>query len=141
MRTAGYAMSAFIVELPNRRGELAHLAQAIAEGGINITACCGATYREGGSVVLLTDDEAGTRAALEVAGYAARQVELVSVWVSDRPGGLAEAARRLDDAGVNIEALIPTQTLGGNVRVSFATDNPARARTALRDEIVVAGRR
>ena len=134
-------MDAFMVELPNRPGELARLADAIAQHGINIIACAGATYRGGGSVILLTLDTAGTRLALDEAGYAARMVELASAWVSDEPGGLAVATHRLGDAGVNIEALLPTQTVGGNVRFWFATDNPARARAALGDEVLVAWRR
>jgi hypothetical protein len=136
-------MDALIVELPDRRGELARLAEAIAQQGINITGCCGATSGAAGAacaIVLMTDDDARARTVLDEAGYQVRKAELVSIWVSDRPGGLAEAARRLDDAGVNIEALIPTRTLGGNVEVAFATDNPGRARSALGDGVLAAPR-
>ncbi|MEA2662124.1 MAG: hypothetical protein QOH08_1696 [Chloroflexota bacterium] len=133
-------MDALIVELPDKRGELARLADAIAQQGINITGCCGATAGAAGAIVLMTDNDARARGVLDEAGYRVRKVELVSIWVSDRPGGLAEAARRLDDAGVNIEALIPTRTLGGNVEVAFATDNPGRARSALGDGVLAAPR-
>jgi hypothetical protein len=133
-------MDALIVELPDRRGELARLAEAIAQQGINITGCCGATAGAAAAIVLMTDNDARAQGVLDEAGYQVRKVELVSIWVSDRPGGLAEAARRLDDAGVNIEALIPTRTLGGNVEVAFATDNPGRARSALGDGVLAAPR-
>jgi hypothetical protein len=41
------------------------------------------------------------------------------------------ATRKLANAGVNIEATMPTGMSGGNVTIAFATDNPARAREAL----------
>ena len=54
-------MNAFIVDLKNKPGELAKVAGAIADKGINITGFSGATCGDTGSVVLLTADEAGTR--------------------------------------------------------------------------------
>ena len=47
------------------------------------------------------------------------------------PGSLAKAARKLADAGVNIEAALTTAMSGGNVTLAFATDQPAKARGVL----------
>lgn len=88
------------------------------------------TCGETGSVVLLTNDEAGTRSALATAGCKSREVELVVASLANRPGTLAAVARRLADAGVNIEVALSTGMDGGNVSVSFATDNPMKAREA-----------
>ena len=70
-------MNAFIVELTNKPGELARLADAIAQKGINIEAFAGTTVGGAGSVVLVTNDEAGTRRAISDAGCSSREVELV----------------------------------------------------------------
>ncbi len=129
-------MNAFLVELKNRPGELAKVAEAIAQKGINITGFTGATCGDSGSIALITNDEAGTRRALNEAGYKPREIELVPTALGDRPGTLAEAARRLANAGVNIEAAIATGMSDRGVHVAFATDNPAKARTALGDQVL-----
>ncbi len=124
-------MNAFIVDLRNQPGELAKVTEALAEKGINITGFTGATCGDSGSVCFLTNDEAGTRRCLQDAGYKAHERELVVASLADRPGSLAEAARRLGNAGVNIEAALPTGMSGGNISVAFATDKPDKARQAL----------
>lgn len=124
-------MNAFIIQMENRPGMLAGLAEAIAEKGINITAIAGATATESGSVVLLTNDEAGTRSVLDATGINYRQVGLVAAGLEDRPGTLAAAARRLADAGVNIEAFLPTGSEGGRIQLAFAVDDAEAARSAL----------
>jgi hypothetical protein len=124
-------MNCFMVELKNKPGELAKLAETIAEKGINITGFTGAACGDASEVCLITSDEAGTRHALTAAHYKVREIELVPTALEDRPGSLAEAARRLANSGVNIEAAVPTGMSGGKISLAFATDNPAKARTAL----------
>ena len=124
-------MNAFIVELTNKAGELARVTEAIAEKGIDIVGFAGATAGSAGAVVLLTNDEAGTRRALEGARVTVREVETVTATLDAGPGSLARAARKLADAGVNIDAAMPTGMVGDKVTVAFATSDPARARTAL----------
>jgi hypothetical protein len=124
-------MNAFIVDLTNKPGELARVADAIAQKGINIEAFAGATAGGSGAVVLVTNDEAGTRSAIADAGCSSREVELVMASLDHVPGSLAAATRKLADAGINIEAAMPTGMGGDKVTVSFATDNPAKAREIL----------
>jgi hypothetical protein len=51
---------------------------------------------------------------------------------------VAEAARRLGDAGVNIELIAPLGMDGRKVTVGFGVDKTAEARTAL-GELVTSG--
>jgi hypothetical protein len=53
--------------------------------------------------------------------------------LDDRPVTLADAARRLADAGVNIEALVPIGMKDGKVGILFGVDNAEAAKTALGD--------
>ncbi|HSS35177.1 MAG TPA: acetolactate synthase, partial [Patescibacteria group bacterium] len=101
-------MNAFIVDLEDRPGSVAAVAEAIALKGISITSLAGLTGRGAGGAVVLTNDEAGTRRALAEAGFTTREVEVVPHAIEDRPGSFAEVARRLADAGVNLEAVLPT---------------------------------
>jgi hypothetical protein len=124
-------MNIFIVDLKHKPGELAKATEAIAQKGINITAFSGVTCGGSGSVALLTNDEVGTRRALTDAGYRPREMEVVTTTIEHAPGTLAAAARKLADAGINIEVALPTAMSGGNVTLAFATDQPAKARTIL----------
>ena len=124
-------MNGFIVELKNEPGGLASLAEAISAKGINITAFSGATCGGSGSVALVTNDEEGTRKALANSGFSVREMEMVTAGIEDKPGALAAAARKLADAGVNIEAAVATGMSGGKVNLAFATDQPSKAKSIL----------
>jgi len=121
-------MNGFIVELMNRPGTVAHLAETIAGRGINITAFCGVGCGTTGTAVLVTDDDAGTRRALQEAGFNVRDVELVTADLEHKPGTLAAITGKLAAAGINVEAAMPVGMNGGKVSIAFATDDPARAR-------------
>lgn len=126
-------MQAFLVELKNKPGEVAKLTEAISAKGINITGFTGATCGDSGSVCLITNDEASTRRALQDSHYKVRERELVLANIADKPGSLAEATRRLANAGVNLEAALPTGMSGHQIHLAFACDDASRARTALGD--------
>jgi hypothetical protein len=121
-------MNGFIVELQDKPGELARVTEAIAEKGINITGFTGATAGGRGAVMLVTNDEEGTRRALKEAGCTVKESELVTVALEHQPGALAAAARKLADAGINISGALPTGMSDGKVSIAFATDQPAKAR-------------
>jgi hypothetical protein len=124
-------MNAFIVELPNRPGSLAMVAEAIAARGINITGVVGATSGELGTVTFTTDDETGTRNALGEKGWVYREVPLVHTSLEHRPGSLAAAARKLADAGINIEVMFVRGMDGDRVEMAFGVDTPEAAERAL----------
>ena len=119
-------MNAFIVEHRNQPGELARVTESIAQKGIDIRAFSAVTCGGSGSLALVTNDEAATRTALADAGYAAREIEVASSATDHRPGTLAAAARKLADAGINVEAAMPIEMDHGTV-IAFATDQPTKA--------------
>ena len=121
-------MIAFIVELDDKPGELARVTEAIAQKGINITGFSGATAGGRGGVMIVTNDEEGTRRALADAGCQVTEAELVTTALEHKPGSLAAAARTLADAGINIAGALPVGMSEGKVSVAFATDQPAKAR-------------
>ena len=124
-------MNTFIVDLKNKPSELARVTEAIAQKGIDITAFSGSTCGDSATLALVTNDEAGTHRVLTDGQWKFRTVETIAASVVNRPGALAELARKLGKAGVNIEAAFPTGMTGGNVQIAFATDNPKKAREAL----------
>jgi hypothetical protein len=100
------------VTVDDKPGELASLGEATGRAGINIDGVC-CFSSEGRFVVhLLVDDAARTRRVVENAGYTSiKEHDVVIVGLEDRPGALGETARKIADAGVNIElAYLATST-------------------------------
>jgi|SRR5436190_7645506 len=124
-------MHAFLVELDNKAGELARIAEAIAAKGVDIRGVSGSTCGSSGSLALMTDDEAKTRQILTEKAATFRELEITEASVGQAPGSLAKVARRLADGGVNIEALMPTGMSGSEVTIAFVTSDPAKAKTIL----------
>jgi len=124
-------MNAFLVELENKPGAIATVAEALAKQGVNITNASGATCGDSGRVVLTTADPAATRSALQAVNATFKELEVTETSLRHEPGTLANATRRLADAGVNIEAIFPTGMTGNEVTVGFVTANPAKAREIL----------
>jgi hypothetical protein len=124
-------MIAFLVDLKNTPGALADVAEALGAKGINITGVSGASCGDSGRAAITTSDDAATRTALGTIGATFQERELVEASLAHTPGSLGKAARRLAQAGVIIEALMPTGMSGKEVSVGFATDNPSKTREVL----------
>ena len=92
------------VTVEDKPGALAGMGEAIGAAGINIGGVCGAATPGASVVHLLVDDAGAAREALAGAGFTSvEEREVAVVDVEDRPGVLGEVARKLADAGVNIE--------------------------------------
>ena len=124
-------MQVFLVDLKNKPGELARVAEAIAAKGVNITGISGATCGDSGRAAIMTADDATTKAALTESGFTYTQLEATDTALRQEPGTLAKATRRLADAGINVEALLPIGMEGNEVHVAFVTSDAAKARQVL----------
>ena len=124
-------MRAFIVDLENRPGTLAGLAETIAGRGINITGLSGAGSGSAGMVGLITNDDNGTRSALEGGSFTFHETDVVTALLDHRPGTLADATRRLATAGINLAMVAIVDIQGDQLVIAFGVDNAADAKTAL----------
>ncbi len=129
-------MKAFLVDLENKPGSLARVTEAIAAKGINIEGISGTTGDTSGRVAIVTNDEAATRTALSEAKASFKELEATETSIRHAPGTFAQAARRLADAGINVEAVFPTGMQGEDVTVAFVTDQPAKAKEVLAESAV-----
>jgi hypothetical protein len=121
-------MKDLTVILEDRPGRLADLGEATGNAGINIEGVCG-TQEGGGTLHILVDDEASARSALGDAGFeVGDERDVLVVDVEDRPGSMGEVARKIGDAGVNIELVYTTF---GEVRLVLGVDDIDKARAAL----------
>jgi hypothetical protein len=117
------------VILEDRPGELARLGEATGSRGVNLEGMAAFTGEGRGVIHVLVEDPARAREALEEAGIRiADEREALVVDINDQPGSLGELARRLGEAGVNIEL---AYTTFGGVKVVIVTDDMDAARSVL----------
>ena len=115
--------------LDDKPGSLADLGEATGGANINIEGMCATTSGGKGEIHILVEDPEATRQALqgaviEVGG----DRDVLVVEVEDRPGTMAEVARKLGDADVNIEF---AYTTFGGVRLVFGVDDLDKAQAAV----------
>jgi hypothetical protein len=120
------------ITVEDEPGELARIGEALGSAGINIEGLAGFTMQGQGFIHVLVEDASGARSALEDAGLKisdeadALVLDLPSQGI-DRPGTLGQMARKVADAGVNIEAIyLATKNRG----VAVTSDN-SKAQSAL----------
>jgi hypothetical protein len=118
----------FDVVLPDRPGELGRLATTFAEKGVNIDAIAAHTAFGKGYVAVLPAEPGRARDALKGAGLTFTEKTVLTVQLEDRPGTLAELAKRLGAAGVNITSLVPIGARGGTVQLAIGVDDVEKAR-------------
>ena len=94
-------MQEFNVSLADEPGELAKVASAVGDKGINILGCVG-MGRSTASVTMVTDDEEATAKVLKEMGSDFEANELILTTLSNEPGALAKMATKLSDSGINI---------------------------------------
>lgn len=124
-------MQDLTVILENVPGSLARLGTVLGDAGINIEGGCAITDPSGTVVHILVVDPARTRDLLDANGFAVQEGhEAIAFYVSgdDTPGIIGRYARRIADAGVNIERMY----LAADSRLAFVTDDNAKARAAIR---------
>jgi hypothetical protein len=129
------AMNAFIVEARNKPGILAEVSKAIADKGVNIVTGSVIGLGESGGFGFITNDETATRSALRDAKCTYREVEVLPISVSDEPGSLARIAKKLADAGVNIDLLLPTGMSGSKMTMALGVDKIDAARKAIGEAV------
>jgi hypothetical protein len=126
----------FIVEATNRPGELARVADVMAQRGVNIEAWS-LGYGSKGALAFLGHDEKGIKSALTAEGITYKEVPCLTIWLEDKPGTVAKTAKRLADAGVNIEFFAPVEhKTDRRATIAIGVDKIDAAQSALSDQLV-----
>jgi hypothetical protein len=112
-----------VCSMPTRVGLLADVAEAISQAGVNIIAIS-AYERDGeGKFLMVTDDNAKATAALARLSAQIRARGVVAVEMPNKVGALDEVARKVAEAGVNIDYIYGTGGGADSATVVFATDD------------------
>lgn len=121
----------FVVQLKNEPGSMASLAEALAQGGVDLRAIGGGGIGGAGHVIMTTADDEATKRVLDDGGYVYVEGESILAEVDDKPGGMARIARALADAGVNIYGHLFLGRWGDRAMFAFVVDKPDLARPIL----------
>jgi hypothetical protein len=116
------------IDIENKPGALADVAAAISDAGVNIAAatCVGAGDRA--ELHILVPHAEAARHLLAISHVAVtREREVVVVDVEDRPGVLADLARKVAHSGINLD-LVYVATRN---RVVFGSSDVNALRAAL----------
>ena len=120
-----YDITIIIDDLP---GTLAQVGETLGNAGINIDGYC--SFPSGGKSylhVLVEDMEAARRALQETGIEIAQEREVLVVDMVDKPGTMGKVARRIANAGVNIDMVY----MGTNSRLVVAAYDLEKARSAV----------
>jgi hypothetical protein len=93
-----------VIDVENTPGALAEVAAAISDAGVNIAAATFVGDADHAELHILVPHAEAARHMLAISHVAVtREREVVVVDVEDRPGVLADLARRVARAGVNLD--------------------------------------
>lgn len=120
--------SDLLIRVANEPGMLARVAAAVSDAGVNLAAATCTRPGESAELHVLVKHAEAAKHALAIAGIAVTaEREVVVVETDDRPGALADLARQVADAGVNLDLLY----LATGTRVVFGSPDLAALREAL----------
>ena len=116
------------IDVENTPGALAEVAAAISDAGVNIAAATCVGPGERAELHILVPHAEAVKHALAISHVAVtREREVVVIDAEDRPGVLADLARRAAKAGINLDLVyVATQN-----RIVFGADDVDGLRDAL----------
>jgi len=119
------------VILKNQPGTLADMGEVLGKMGINMEGLCGFPLKDEAVIHILVEDETTTRWALEEAGFEVRAIRDVIVMdighIAGKAGSGGKMARKIGDAGVNIDLIY----LAENNRIVVGVDDLDKAKAVL----------
>ena len=130
-------MSVFTVDLENQPGELARVCEAMAANGINLVLSATA-HGDEGTFAFVADVEAAAETALQDAGLRYTMRTALTIRMENQPGAGAWTFRKLAEAGVNADLLLPVRVSDDVFFAVICVDDVEKARDALGTQVVPA---
>jgi hypothetical protein len=121
----------FVVQVTNKPGQMADLAEQMAAAGVDLRAIGGGGLGETGHFIITTADDDTARQVLDDGAWEYFEGESLLVEVDDRPGGMARVARALADADVNVLGHLFLGRWSDRATFAFVVDDPDKARPIL----------
>jgi hypothetical protein len=113
--------------LPTRAGLLADVTSALANAKVNITAICAYEMAKNAYFMLTTDSAAKARKCLAFLRIGLEEEDVVVVKMPNKVGELQKVAKRIADAGINIDYMYGTAAAGRSSTCVFKTSDDKKA--------------
>ena len=117
--------------MPNRVGLLSEVTTAIAKGKVNINTICAYAMENNAFFMLTSSSNAKAKKALAPLGFGIEEKDVIEVELPNKPGELQKVAKKIADAGVDIEYMYAT-TGGGKATCIFKTADDQKAMKVIR---------
>lgn len=114
-------------EVPNRIGLLSEVTAAIAGAKVNINSICAYGMEGTAHFMLTTNSNAKAKKALAPLGVAIEEKDVIEVEVADKPGELQKIAKKIADAGIDIQYVYATAGSAKKETCIFMTADNAKA--------------
>jgi hypothetical protein len=121
------------IQLTNKPGDLARVAEALARRGVNIKAITAQSIGGMAMTRILPDDIVVARSALEAAHIKFTESEVHLVLLENKAGVVASITERLGAAGVNLEAIYVTGVADDLVELAIVGDDSKKTKKVLQE--------
>jgi len=121
------------IQLTNKPGDLARVADALSRRGVNIKAIAALSIDGMAMTRILPDDIVVARSALEAAHIRFTESEVHIVLLENKAGVLASVTERLGEAGINLEAIYVTGVADDLVELAIVCNDPKKAKKVLQE--------
>ncbi len=117
--------------LSTRAGLLSDVTSAIAKAKVNITAICAYEMAKNAYFMLTADSAARARKCLAFLKIGLEEEEMVVVEMPNKAGELQKVAKKIADAGINIDYMYGTAAAGKSSTCVFKTSDDKKAIRAI----------
>ena len=115
----------------NKPGHIVAPTRLLAQEGVDIRALYLADTEHYGILRMIVSDWEKAARTLESHGFVVKVTDVLAIFVTDRPGGLADVLEALDGTGINIEYMYAFSDVRGDEAIlifRFADTDAAIAR-------------
>ncbi len=119
------------LSMPNRVGLLSEVTTAVAKAKVNINAVCAYAMENNAFFNLITNSNAKAKKALAPLGFGIEEKDVIQMELPNKPGELQKVAKKIADAGIDIEFIYAT-TAGGKASCVFKTADDQKAIKVIR---------
>ena len=124
-------MRDLVINVTDRPGEIARVANALARGDVNMKSIAGIGIAKQWLIRVIPDDIEAARSALNESNIRFEESEVVTALLENKAGELAGVAGKLANAGLNVHAVYVIGLEGDLVELAFAVDDAKKAKKAL----------
>jgi hypothetical protein len=98
------------LSMPNRVGLLSEITTAVAKAKVNVNAICAYALENNAFFNLITGSNSKAKKALTPLGFGIEEKEVIQVELPNKPGELQKVAKKIADAGIDIDFMYATTT-------------------------------